>query len=375
MDTETNEREKIEEEIPLKNDQEPAPGRPDLENLWQFAGQSLRSSDFTSAMVHFYRGEMTRSNTWRMRLDSTTNWAVVTTGAALSFAFGTITANSAIVILIDTLLVLLFLFIEARRYRYYELWANRVRIMETNFFAGLLSPPFLPASGWAEQITDSLKQPRFPISLMEAIGRRYRRNYAPIFLILAVSWNVKILLHPEPAQSWQAFLNRAAIGPVPGWGVLLVGLLFNGALIALGFFTVGMRESTSEVLGNIPEGPMGWIIRIWNRLRRVTWDVLETDLPFPPLPKRQQRKQLVYIISDEVEVLGKALIEKVGRGVTMLHGTGMYTGQAHGILMCALEARQIPLLKRVVYEIDSHAFVIVMPIQEVRGEGFRPLEA
>lgn len=362
-------------DAPSTNDKEQGGEKTTLESLWQFAGQGLRTGDFNTAMVHFYRGEVTRSNTWRTRLDSTTNWAVVTTGAALSFAFGSTDPNVALVILIDTMLVLLFLFIEARRYRYYELWAHRVRIMETNFFAGLLSPPFLPSTGWADQISESLKHPRFPISLMEALGRRYRRNYAPIFLILAVSWNIKILIHPVPAASWETFLGRAAIGPVSGWFVLLFGFVFNGLLIALGFFTVGMRESTSEVLGENAQGALGWLMRFWNRLRRVSWDVMETDIPLPPLPKLQRRKQLAYVISDEVEVLGKALMKRVGRGVTLMHGTGMYTGKDHGILMCAVDSTQIPILKKVVSEVDPRAFVIVMPIQEVHGEGFRPLEA
>jgi uncharacterized membrane protein len=93
---------------------------PHLEELWQFAGQGLRASDFNTALVHFYRGEVTRSNTWRNRLDITTNWAVITTDAALTFTFGTID-NTHLVIIADTLLVLFFLFIKARRYRYYEL--------------------------------------------------------------------------------------------------------------------------------------------------------------------------------------------------------------------------------------------------------------
>jgi uncharacterized membrane protein len=357
------------------SDNESAIPEPTLENLWQFAGHGLKASDFNAAMVHLYRGEVTRSNTWRTRLDSTTNWAVVTTGAALSFAFGSTSTNAALVILIDTLLVLLFLFIEARRYRYYELWANRVRIMETNYFAGLLSPPFLPSTGWANQISESLKHPRFPISLLEALGRRYRRNYAPIFLILAVSWNIKILIHPFPAPNWDVFLARAAVGPVPGGIILLIGIIFNGLLLGMGFFTVGMRASTSEVLGENAQGVLGWLKRFWGRLRRVSWDVLETDLPLPPLPKLQRRKQLAYVISDEVEVVGKALMNRLGRGVTLMHGTGMYTGKAHGILMCAVDSGQIPVLKKIVSELDRHAFVIVMPIQEVHGEGFRPLEA
>src|ERR1041385_2662341 len=44
-------------------------------------------SEFNTAMAHFYRGEITRANTWRNRLDTTTNWAVLATGATPSFAF------------------------------------------------------------------------------------------------------------------------------------------------------------------------------------------------------------------------------------------------------------------------------------------------
>lgn len=368
-------KEHVQQEAPTKNDRQSEVDDTTLERLWQFAGQGLKTSDFNTAMIHLYRGEVTRSNTWRTRLDSTTNWAVVTTGAALSFAFGSTGTNAALVILIDTLLVLLFLFIEARRYRYYELWASRVRIMETNFFAGLLSPPFLPSTGWANQISESLKHPKFPISLMEALGRRYRRNYAPIFLILAVSWLIKILIHPVPATTLQEFLERAAVGPVSGWVMFLIGFVFNGLLVFMGIYTVGLRESTSEVLGENAQGLLGWLRRFWGRFRQATWEAFETEIPLPPLPKLQRRKQLAYVISDEVEVIGKALMKKLGRGVTLMHGTGMYTGEDHGILMCAVNSGQVSMLKTVVSELDSHAFVIVMPIQEVHGEGFRPLEA
>src|SRR6185503_2702680 len=47
----------------------------------------MATSEFNNAMIHFYRGEVQRSTTWRTRLDTTTYWAVFTTGATLSFAF------------------------------------------------------------------------------------------------------------------------------------------------------------------------------------------------------------------------------------------------------------------------------------------------
>src|SRR6187549_2996097 len=49
--------------------------------------QKLLPAEFNMAMVHFYRGEVQRSNVWRTRLDTTTNWAVLTAGATLSFSF------------------------------------------------------------------------------------------------------------------------------------------------------------------------------------------------------------------------------------------------------------------------------------------------
>src|SRR5439155_26481734 len=48
--------------------------------------RKLSPAEFNMAMVHFYRGEVQRSNTCRSRLDNTTYWAVITAGATLSFA-------------------------------------------------------------------------------------------------------------------------------------------------------------------------------------------------------------------------------------------------------------------------------------------------
>lgn len=346
----------------------PPSANADLEHVWEFAGQHLDSGNFTNAMIHFYRGEMSRSNSWRLRLDATTNWAVITTGAALTFVFSD-PRNTATILIIDSLFVLLFLFIEARRYRYYELWTYRVRVMEKNFFAGLLSPPFMPHADWADKITDSLNNPRFPIGLMEALGRRYRRNYAPIFLILAGSWIGKVYMHPTAVSTFAEFVDRSAMGPLPGWLVLAVGVFFNGLLIAVGLLTVGLRETQGEVLSvNVSR----WT-NIFERLRHLAWDTFETDIP--RLVRFDTRKQMAYIISDNIQEVSEALLKELGRGVTLINAKGMYTGKEHGVLMCALEARQKTLLKRLVHKADPKAFVIITAVEDVRGGGFRPLEA
>ncbi|HEX7312675.1 MAG TPA: DUF2270 domain-containing protein [Pyrinomonadaceae bacterium] len=212
-------------------------------------------AEFNTAMVHFYRGEVTRANTWRNRLDTTTNWAVVTTGATLSFAFS-LPTNPHFVILINTVLVGFFLFMEARRYRYYEIWSGRVRILETGFFMQMLSPD---TSGddnkWAQLLVADLQEPRFNVSEAEALGRRLRRNYLWMFMLLAASWNLKVYMHPYPSPDLSDFLRKADIGVVPGEVVFLVGVFFNVGLLLFAYFTMRLREATGEVLTELDFHP------------------------------------------------------------------------------------------------------------------------
>ena len=204
-------------------------------------------AEFNTAMVHFYRGEVQRSNTWRNRLDTTTNWAVITAGATLSFAFSS-TSNPHFVIPINSVLVAFFLFMEARRYRYYEIWSSRVRVIETGYFARMLSPQSTIDKEWAEHLAADLMAPHFTISEWEAVGRRLRRNYLWIFMLLAISWNLKVYLHPHPATSFDEFLSRASVGLMPGSLIFLVGVIFNLGLFIFAIATVRLREATGEVL-------------------------------------------------------------------------------------------------------------------------------
>lgn len=208
----------------------------------------MAPAEFNTAMIHFYRGEVQRSNTWRNRLDTTTNWAVLTAGATLSFVFSS-PSNPHFVIPINSILVAIFLLMEARRYRYYEIWSSRVRVIETGYFAQMLAPESVPPDeAWAEHLAADLITPHFTITEWEAVGRRLRRNYLWIFALLALSWNLKVYLHPLPARDFTAFIDRATVGVVPGWTVFAVGVLFNTAILIFAIGTVRLREATGEVL-------------------------------------------------------------------------------------------------------------------------------
>lgn len=329
------------------------------EQVWSYRGYHIKASEFTTAMVHLFRAEVARANVWRQRLDSTTNWAVVATGASISLAFSE-REVSPMVITINTLLVTLFLTIEARRYRYYELWSYRVRLMETDFFASMLVPPFRPSPDWAESLAESLLHPDFPVSWWEAVGRRYRLNYVWIYAVLVLAWLFKVVLHPTPVVTAQEFFDRAAVGPLPGWLIVATGLLFNGGLLAMGLLTMHLNQASGEILPRFGQNEMGEEKpargpRAWFR------------------PSRKRQQVLVVVVTEKPEELGRTLLREMSRGVTALLGKGLYTGKRRTVLMTALTVTEIQHLREVVAGIDPEAFVVISPAREILGSGFMPL--
>lgn len=204
--------------------------------------QSPFSSADVGALAHLYRGELYRSTVWRTRLDSTTNWSVVTTGIALTVTFST-PHSSALPLLLAGLLVAVFLSTEARRYRFYDFWRVRAHIMELYFYGPILlgQGPKIDTK-WNEILAQDYRSPRLHISFFEALGRRIRRNYAWILSIQFVSFCGKLMIHPEAVGSVGEFIKRAEVGPVPGLVVLLAGLIFHASWAAIAVLTLKSRR-------------------------------------------------------------------------------------------------------------------------------------
>lgn len=348
----------------VKSKAKPIQEEPIEEPVWTYRGYKLRSGEFVTAMVHFFRAEIQRANVWRQRLDTTTNWAVVATGATLSIAFSQPEIHHGIIIL-NTLLVLWFLYIEARRYRYYELWSYRVRLMETDFYAAMLVPPFHPSPEWAESLAENLLTPKFPISVWEALGRRLRRNYFWILLILYASWVAKIWLFPEPAESLAEFISRGAVGPVPGQIMIMLGLLLYVTLTLVAIATVTMTHATGEILPRFGDDTAPVMPTVSGK---------PTGLRAWFAPRHRRRQLLALVITSKTESVSSRILADLGRGVTALSGKGMYTGSERSVLMCALTVTEVHNLKAAVVKEDPQAFVIVSPAQEILGRGFNPLE-
>lgn len=195
------------------------------------------------AIAHLYRGEVYRSTIWRTRLDNTTNWSVVTLGIALSITFSSTDASPLPLVLVG-ILISLFLVLEARRYRYFNVWRARCRWMETHFFAPLLEDGDLRTEeGWQQTLSRDYLAPRYHIGFMRALGRRLRRNYVWILLIQTIAYLSKVTIHPTAASSFAELLDRAAIGPVPGAVVLAAGILYNIVWISIAVVTFRLDQA------------------------------------------------------------------------------------------------------------------------------------
>nr|WP_223163154.1 DUF2270 domain-containing protein [Roseivivax sediminis] len=209
------------------------------------------------ALAHLYRGEVYRSTIWRTRLDTTTNWAVVTLGVALSIAFASPQASPLPLILVGVLIVL-FLVLEARRYRYFNVWRARARWMETHFYAPMLTEGDLHLEeNWQSVLAEDYLRPRYHVSFLVAVGRRIRRNYLWILLIQALAFAGKITVHPEPAPSLAAAIERADIGPVPGVVILALGALYVASWSAIALWSWLRDRAAGRRSGKSKAASMG----------------------------------------------------------------------------------------------------------------------
>ena len=75
----------------------------------------------------------------------------------------------------------------------------------------------------------------------------------------------------------------------------------------------------------------------------------------------------VMIVSDHPHEIAEVLMARLGRGVTILHGQGAYTGESKQVLYSVITRLEIAKLKTIIKEIDENAFVIINEVHDVMG--------
>ena len=200
---------------------------------------------FVGTITHFYRGELGRMMEWRRRFDATANWAIVGTGSLFAFAVRNADMlNEAM--LINLVVLGFFSFIEARRYRFYDAFRARVRMLEVHFIA----PTFIggerrPLDGdWRPHLINDLITPSFKCTFAFALGRRFRHIYGALHLFVLLGWGALASFDSHTLEAW---VESFALGRVPGWLVLALVSVYVLSLVVVIVRSGALGAESGEV--------------------------------------------------------------------------------------------------------------------------------
>ena len=127
----------------------------------------------------------------------------------------------------------------------------------------------------------------------------------------------------------------------------------NGLLICDGFITIGAWLIFGPKIG------MYGIIEV----------VLNAAL-IDKMISGFNTKYNVSITSEKVEEINSFILNELGRGSTVYHAQGGFSGEDKKILTSVLDKKQYIQVKNYVKSIDHRAFFYVYTVSEIEGEGF-----
>jgi uncharacterized membrane protein len=183
--------------------------------------RSIYDPGYVNAMSHFYRGELGRSMVWRQRLDVTTNWAITSSTAIITIAFSAREVPH-IVFFFNLAIVAVLLWIEARRYRFYDAFRARIRMLEAHFLVPMVMENR---------------------ELLQGEWKKLVCNYMFIFVLILVAWLTKIFLHATtPITDVISFYRALRIGHIPSW---VVAMVFVGTFITVISITIYVSKRSS----------------------------------------------------------------------------------------------------------------------------------
>jgi uncharacterized membrane-anchored protein YitT (DUF2179 family) len=209
-------------------------------------------------------------------------------------------------------------------------------------------------------------------------GRRFGLRTATAVIAYAFFVDSLVYFLPEAGITDDLFLNALYGAIVSGLGY---GLVYRGrgtsggsdilARILNHWRGVSMSASYLMVDSAVILGAgliFGWKQALYALITLyVSGIVAETVLEGPGTVRT------ALIVTAQPHLVSDRILEDLERGVTVLPGTGAYTGISRPVLYCVVTRAEITYLKDIVREADPQAFMVVGTAHEALGEGFRPL--
>lgn len=123
-----------------------------------------------------------------------------------------------------------------------------------------------------------------------------------------------------------------------------------------------MADSVIIILGGLV---FGWVKAVYSIIS--VWIV---SYIMDKIVDGPEQSKACIIISSEYEKIAHRIFDEIGRGVTGIHGDGLYTNSPKKILYCIVSRREMRDIRKLVFQEDKNAFMTIANVSEVLGEGF-----
>lgn len=139
-------------------------------------------------------------------------------------------------------------------------------------------------------------------------------------------------------------------------------LLADGIVVLSGLVVIGFGLGTGEA------DPGGWMLTLYSLIT-----IYITSRVVAYLLDGASYDKLLFIISDQHELLKRFIIDDLDRSATYLKAKGMYTDANKDMIFLVVSRKEVHLVQHKIKEIDPKAFVVVTDAYDTYGEGFKPL--
>lgn len=209
------------------------------------------------------------------------------------------------------------------------------------------------------------------------IGWRFLEKRTLVFTFLALfitSWLLNII-SPPPFISSNLLISAVAGGVLMGLGLGLI-LRGNGTSAGTDIISLlikkytGISFSLSTFLINLLIILVGsLVIGLENAIVTLIMKYISSAI-IDFVTEGFDRRKSLMIISDKQDEVAEAVIEKIGRGLTVLKAYGYYSHQDKNVLYVIVSRHQVIQIQKMIATIDPQAFVTVSDVQQVIGQGF-----
>jgi len=214
-----------------------------------------------------------------------------------------------------------------------------------------------------------------PFLLMgyKQIGKTFA--VSTLFGVIIMSIGTQLLI-PVPAFTKDPLLAAVFGGVILGVGVGLV-IRSGGSLDGTEIVAILINLKTPFSVGEIVMflnifilGSAGFVFG-WDH---AMYSLIAYYIAFKMIDitiEGMDQSKSVWVISDHNKDIGDALLQRLGRGVTYLHGEGGFSGDDKQVIFCVISRLEEAKLKSIVEEIDPKAFVAIGNIHDVKGGRFK----